>query len=60
MDEKVTEKELQYKLADFLKQWFYVQREVWSIGGEKRIDIVLIHKTNLDDKYFPIGCSQLK
>ena len=50
MDKEITEKELQSKLSEYLKQWFYVQQEVWNNTHESRIDIVLIHKKYLDSK----------
>jgi hypothetical protein len=48
------EKELQDKIAKYLSQFFIVEKEVWSIDHKKRIDIAMIHKTDIERKY-PIG-----
>lgn len=38
----------------FLKKYFIVASEVWSKCGNRRIDLVLVHKTDIEKKY-PIG-----
>ena len=50
----IGEKELQEKLARYLKKWFNVELEVWSIDRKCRIDIAMIHKTDIL-KIYPIG-----
>lgn len=42
------ENELQHKLGNYLKKWFLIKYEVWSIDMKKRIDIVATHKENTD------------
>ena len=50
----MTEKELQEKLSEYLKKYFNVEMEVWSIDHKKRIDIAMIHKSDMKHE-FPIG-----
>lgn len=50
----VNEKELQLKMASFLSKYFNITLEVWSVCGTKRIDMILVHKSDIDKKY-PIG-----
>ena len=50
----MSEKNLQYKLGSYLKRWFNVYYEVWSCDYKKRIDIVIVHKSDTDYKY-PFG-----
>jgi len=52
--QSISEKELQTKIADFMSRYFEVELEVWSKDKKSRIDIVLIHKTDLQ-KLYPIG-----
>jgi hypothetical protein len=51
----MTEKELQYELSEYLKKYFFVSREIWDLTNKRRIDICIIHKSNLEDKRNPIG-----
>lgn len=53
-DGDISEDELQLKVSRYLERWFYVKREVWSTDHENRIDLVIIHKTDVEKKY-PIG-----
>ena len=48
------EHELQERMIKYLGKYFFVEDEVWSTDGEKRIDIIVVHKKDLDKKY-PIG-----
>jgi hypothetical protein len=48
------EKELQNKMGLFLSQYFFVNYEVWSTNHVKRIDLIIVHKSDADKKY-PIG-----
>lgn len=50
----MTEKELQESIGKYLSRFFKVEYEVWSIDRRKRIDIAMIHKTDIERKY-PIG-----
>jgi hypothetical protein len=50
----VNEKELQQKIATFLSKYFYVEQEVWSSDHKCRIDIVLVHRSDVKKEY-PIG-----
>lgn len=49
-----TEKILQEKIAKYLQKWFEVEQEVWSLNRKCRIDIAMIHKTDIL-KLYPIG-----
>ena len=51
---EMTESELQDRIAIFLSKYFTVEKEVWSEGFKKRIDIAMIHKTDIL-KLYPIG-----
>lgn len=51
---RTDEKELQDKIAKYLSRYFKVEKEVWSIDHKKRIDIAMIHKTDIKREY-PIG-----
>lgn len=48
------EKILQLKLASFLSKYFEVDYEVWSVCGTKRIDLIIVHKLDIEKRY-PIG-----
>jgi hypothetical protein len=50
----MTETQLQYKLGNYFTTWFDVEYEVWSTDRTKRIDIVMVHKSDFDCKY-PFG-----
>jgi len=50
----MNEDTLQSRIAKFLSRWFKVEREVESIDNKSRIDIVIIHHTDVEQKY-PIG-----
>jgi hypothetical protein len=50
----ITEKELQSRIARYLKKWFDVEEEVWSISRTHRIDIAMIHKSDTL-KLYPMG-----
>lgn len=50
----ISEKELQESIARYLSRYFHVEREVWSIDHKKRIDIAMIHKSDIAYQY-PIG-----
>lgn len=51
---RTDEKELQDKIAEFLSRYFYVEKEVWSTDRKSRIDIAMIHKSDIS-KLYPIG-----
>jgi hypothetical protein len=53
-EHNITEDELQNKLAKYLARYFYVEREIWSTNGKRRIDLAMIHKSDTERKY-PIG-----
>lgn len=46
--------ELQDKLEKYFSKNFHVFREVWSTDNKKRIDIILIHKSDMKKEY-PFG-----
>lgn len=48
------EKELQSRIAGFLSRWFDVEMEVGSTDTKKRIDLVIVHKSDTMRQY-PIG-----
>jgi hypothetical protein len=48
------EKKLQGQLVKYLNRYFYTKEEVWSIDYKRRIDIAMIHKSDIEHKY-PIG-----
>lgn len=50
----MTEKELQNKIAVYLSQFFDVELEVSSTDHKRRIDMVMIHKSDII-KAFPVG-----
>ena len=50
----MTEKELQCKITDYMQKWFFVETEVWSDDHKRRIDLVMIHKSDTV-RLFPIG-----
>lgn len=50
----MTEKELQNKIWRYLIKYFNVELEVWSTDHKKRIDIAMIHKSDISKEY-PIG-----
>lgn len=52
--QSASEKELQEKVATFLSRYFNVELEVWSSDHTSRIDIVLVHKSDILKEY-PIG-----
>lgn len=54
MNNNITEAELQVKMVKYLTPFFFVEPEVWSTDGKKRIDLVIVHRSDLSKKY-PIG-----
>lgn len=50
----VAEKELQNKIASFLSSYFTVEKEVWSTDHRCRIDIVMVHKSDIA-RIYPMG-----
>lgn len=50
----ISEKELQRRIAEYMQKWFSVETEVWSDDHKKRIDLVMIHKSDTV-RIFPIG-----
>lgn len=52
--QSVSEKELQTKIAEFMSRYFEVELEVWSDDGKSRIDIAVVHKSDIKKQY-PIG-----
>ena len=48
------EKQLQEKISQYLANYFQVEIEVWSQDHSRRIDIVLVHKSDIKKEY-PIG-----
>ena len=50
----MTEKELQDKMAVYLSTWFIVEKEICSLDSKSRIDLVMIHKSDISKEY-PIG-----
>jgi hypothetical protein len=52
--DNISEKELQSMIGRYMQRFFYIEMEVWSTNGKRRIDIAMIHKTD-KDKFFPIG-----
>lgn len=48
------EDDLQEKMAAWFSKYFNVEREVWNTTHKYRIDLVIIHKSDLNKKY-PIG-----
>jgi len=50
----MTESELQIRLSKYLDRFFQVENEVWSMDYKRRIDIVLVHKSDTAREY-PIG-----
>lgn len=50
----MSEADLQLKLENSLSEFFHVGHEVWDVANKNRIDIMLIHRSDLDRKY-PIG-----
>lgn len=50
----MTEKELQNAITTYLSKYFYAEEEVWSTDRSGRIDIVLVHKSDIARSY-PIG-----
>lgn len=50
----MTEKELQYKTGGYFAKNFNIEYEVWSEDMKSRIDIVLVHKTDIK-KTYPFG-----
>ena len=51
---QIAEKQLQQNIHHYLERWFYVESEVWSDCHKKRIDIAMIHKSDIAAKY-PFG-----
>ena len=49
-----SEKELQLRINTFLSKYFKVEEEVWSVDHRHRIDLIIVHKTDID-KFYPIG-----
>jgi len=50
----VDEKELQLKMENYLSRYFHIESEVKSTDWKGRIDLIVIHKTDISRKY-PIG-----
>lgn len=50
----MTEKELQEKLFIYLSKYFHVYSEIYDITNKFRIDLIIVHKSDLLKKY-PIG-----
>jgi len=50
----MTEDKLQENISKYMSTWFNVTREVKSNDGKCRIDIIMIHKSDIYKKY-PIG-----
>ena len=50
----MTEKELQSRLYTYLSHYFYVESEVKSTCYTRRIDLIIVHKSDIATKY-PIG-----
>ena len=48
------EKDLQIKMIKYLSSFFTVYSEVWSTDDKRRIDLIIIHKSDFLRK-FPIG-----
>ena len=48
------EKDLQNSLKKYLERFFFVQEEVWDVEQKSRIDLVMVHKTDIQ-KAYPIG-----
>ena len=55
----MTEKELQYKTCQYFSKHFNVEYEVWSVDMKSRIDLVLVHKSDIN-KTFPFGIEMKK
>lgn len=53
-DEKLTEEQLQLAMLKYLSKWFVVCSEIWDTKHEKRIDLIVIHKSDMNKKY-PVG-----
>lgn len=51
---ELTEPQLKINMLKYLSSYFNCQEEVWSTYYKKRIDIIAVHKADLDKKY-PIG-----
>jgi hypothetical protein len=54
MNNNITESDLKIKMINYLTPFFLVEQEVWSTDNKKRIDLVIVHKSDLNKKY-PIG-----
>lgn len=50
----MSEKELQLRMVKYLKKYFFVDTEVYSSDNSKRIDIAMVHKSDIRREY-PIG-----
>jgi len=50
----MTEKELQTRICVYLRNWFEMEMEVESKDKKKRIDLVAVHKSDIQ-KLYPIG-----
>lgn len=44
----MTELEYSNKICQHFSRYFDIEKEVWSVDGKSRIDLVLIDKTNID------------
>lgn len=49
-----TEFDFQQKMIKYFEKYFNIYPEVWDVNMTKRIDLVLIHKSDKDKK-FPFG-----
>jgi hypothetical protein len=52
--EQITEPELVVNMTKYLSKFFTVTSEVWSTDGKRRIDMIIIHHSDIQKKY-PIG-----
>lgn len=51
------ENKLKYKLGNYFSTWFEIDYEIWSVDRTKRIDIVMVHKSDTNTDYpFGIEC----
>lgn len=45
---------LHQRMINYMSKWFNVYSEVWSKSKNKRIDLIVVHKSD-ERKYFPVG-----
>ena len=53
--EVANEAELQARIDEYFRQFFHVQREVRTKDGTGRIDLIMVHKSDIWDRKYPIG-----